>query len=199
MQPRPDREGYLDYKAKVENGNFPLEQRAELECEKYPDAPSTALACYYNLHHVEKDIVRNLQTDAHQVIKETAPRLQHIRHEAARQEVSGKIGKLAQSWYAAKSAAHQAHIQSRDSSLKNGIAKRQAEHPGESAGEAWYWAKLDIETRHRDALKQHDRKLHEGIDNWIEGARAAEAKSLAAQVVARSQGRGHSNDNDREP
>jgi hypothetical protein len=198
VPPKPDREGYLDYKAKVEKGDLALQQRAELDCEKNPDSWSTALACYYNLHLTEKNIVKSLQNRDHDVIRETAPRLKHIRHPAVRQEVSIGIEKLAKSWDAAKFGFHKEHIEQLDSGLKVGIAKRQAKNPAETRSQSWFWVKLDAENRHLGRLETYDKKLHEAIDNWVEGARRAEAKSLAAQVIARSSQREHGNDNDRE-
>jgi hypothetical protein len=198
MPPEPDREGYLDYKAKVEKGDSALQQRAELDCEKNPDTLSTALACYYNLHLTEKNIVKSLQKRDQDVIRESASRIKHIRHPAVRQEVSSGIEKLAKSWDAAKFGNHQEHIERHDSSIKKAIAKRQEQNPGESPGKSWVWAKLDVENRHLGRLEKYDKQLLEGIDNWIEGARRAEAKSLAAQVIARSRQRDHGNDNDRE-
>ena len=198
MPPKPDREGYLDYKAKVENGNVALEQRAELDCEKNPDTWSTALACYYNLHLTEKNIAQSLQKRDHDIIRETEPRLKHIRHAAVRKEVSGSLEKLAKSWDAAKFGSHDDHLKQCDTSLKKAIAERQTKNAGEPPGRSWFWAELDVESRHLGALKQYDKQLNEAVDLRIEGARAAEAKSLAAAVIARSRQRDHSNDNDRE-
>lgn len=198
MSAKPDREGYLDYKAKVEGGDLALQQRAELDCERSPDTWSTPLACYYNLHLIEKNIALNLQKRDDHVIREAAPRIKRIHHPAARQMVSDGIEKLAKAWDAAKIGSHQDHVEQRGSDFKNGIAKRQARSPGETESQSWFWAKLDAETSHLGRLQKYDSQLYKGVDDWIEGARRAEAKSLAAQVVARSREREHGNDNDRE-
>lgn len=183
--PRPDRDGYLDFKTAIENGNSELKSRAAAEFdqqrEQHPSRLTTTLACYMELEIIEELSRREDRYDANDIYHESEKRLAPVQERTIRQQAINRINRLLNVWDKDRSASWMNHIELYDYNLRRGIEKRQSENAGEKHSESWFHAKRDIDNRYlkfQMGLKAH---LDRAIDKTVYYARVKQAKALAEQ------------------
>jgi hypothetical protein len=184
--PKPDRDGYMDFKTSIENGNTDLQNRAVDEFnqqrEQHPDRLTTTLACYMDMHIIEKLKDRVHSDDPNEIARDSEKRLGFVRDRLIRQQGINRINRLLDVWAKGRDMWDMNHIERYEFDLKRGIEKRQSENPGETKGQSWFHARRGMENNYVNF--QISRKMHldRAIDKVVHYARVREARALAEQL-----------------
>jgi hypothetical protein len=184
----PDRDGYLDFKTSIENGNTELKSRAAAEFrqqrELHPDRLTTKLARYMDMHIIEELSDNLLRYDPNDIFHDGEKRLAFIRDRIIRQQATKRINRLLDAWDNDRSVSDMSHIELYEYDLRDAIEKRQSANPGEKQTQSWFHAKRDMDSRYLNfqmGLKAH---LDRAIDKVVEYARAREARAVLEQYEA---------------
>jgi hypothetical protein len=148
MEREPDRDGYRDFCNRVDSGDHELAQKAEIDSLA---GQRSALGLYDRMRKIEHAIERASNEDPGDIIhgyEMTAP-LQKLSSNRVRMEALGRMQDAAASWDAARRREMTDHREfHRGNDLRYALAERRAEHPRETEGQAWFKAKLEVESAH---------------------------------------------------
>lgn len=140
---RPDREGYLDYRTRLENGDLELAARAATEWHDKRER-SSASGQYFNLHFIEQAIERHQHENPDLLVQQYVQQLAGLT-EATRCEARAAMEKAAQSWSTERFRLHIDYLEVCEDGFEEEIAGRRTEHPDETEAEAWFQAKLSAD------------------------------------------------------
>jgi hypothetical protein len=184
----PDREGYLDFKRRVEDGDIMLDRRAGYEWEKDPFDFQEPSAWYYVLRLTEQFQTRHRIADdkREDSIRDAERRMALVSDATVRKQGYARIRERVDAWAEEREQLRRDHLETRERSIGERIATRQAAHPGERESESWFWAKYDTEQEHLGHLLEIGNKLRREMEGIAEVAR--EQESLAAPGEAESPG-----------
>ena len=147
---RPDREGYLDFKLAIENGNEELKNRAERKFsedrDKGADQRST-LSWYYDLWFAEEHLEPYALGDElrEKMFRDADERTGQINDPEIRARTWAAAKERIEVWDDKRFQQSCNHIETCEWSIKKKAAKRQAENPNEREAESWFWAKFRTE------------------------------------------------------
>jgi len=179
---RPDREGYLDFKLALENGDEVLKNRAASEYSRDKDSGQrTALAWYYDLWLAEEQQVPDALSDQRResIIRDAKERLALINDPAVREETAARIKDRIEEWDGERFLSCGFYRETCEERIRDRIGQRQARDPDEREAESWFVAKFEIERGWVTYLADLEGDLNAGITHALEEARERDAKALA--------------------
>lgn len=172
----PDREGYLDYRTRLENGDLEIGARAAAEWHDKRER-SSAPGQYFNLHFIEQAIERHQHENPDLLVQQFAQQLAGLR-EATRREARAAMDKAAQSWSTERFRLHIDYLEVCEDGFEEEIASRRTGHPDETEAEAWFQAKLSIDEPYLSHLFRRsadlERKLQAIAEQALEKDRTPE-------------------------
>lgn len=170
--PKPDREGYLDFKLAVDEGDFALHLRAAQEWQKDPVRPQTTLAHYFQLLANERKLDSLFIGREHedQLVGFSEDLLEEIRDDAVRQKARENVSKRLTYWWIGRFRASVDFLVAHESEIRAEVAMRQRSNPGETEAQSWFWAKLANESDHIDYLYGLRMKAERDIKHILDAA-----------------------------
>jgi hypothetical protein len=185
---KPDRDGYLDFKNSIANGNDELQNRAldefNAQREQHPGRLTTTLAHYMDMYIVEKLDEQEHGRDPEKIAREAEKKISAVHYRDIRQKAVNRINRLINVWDKDRDLSSMSFIVMYDFQLGKGIAERQKEHPDETHGQSWFQVRRDMESRYVDYRIGMKTKLDSAIDKVAHYARVNDAKALAEQYEA---------------
>jgi hypothetical protein len=171
---KPDREGYLDFKLAVENGDETLQGRAAREWKEDPHSPKTVSAWYFDLLSAETLTLDRALSPHHRedIAGDAGRRAVLISDPGIREQATKEIAKRIESWDGERRLSRFDFLEDYEWKIKEGVAKRQAENPGEREAESWFWAKHGAEHDYLGYLHRIEDEVKGEIKKIIGDARA---------------------------
>jgi len=184
--PKPDRDGYMDFKTSIENGNTDLQNRAVDEFnrqrEQHPSRLTTTLACYMDMQIIEKLELLVHRENSDEIARDSEKRLGFVRDRLIRQQAIKRINRLLDVWEKGRDLSYMDYIEIYEHKLERAIEKRQTENPAETMGQSWFHAKRSVENNYVNFEISRKKHLDRAIDKVVHYARVREARALSEQL-----------------
>ena len=187
---RPDREGYLDFKLAVENGDVMLQHRAALEWRLDPKNLRTPHAWYFDLFCAETSSREDRMSKIRQenIIHDSAQRVGRIENPDVRLPTAARIKDRIGAWNNERFQSGYAHLKTCGWRITERVTERQTANPHERESESWFWAKYRTEQDLLGYLIEIERDLKGEINKIIEAAREQDRLEMAGETTSPSVG-----------
>ncbi len=169
---RPDREGYLDFKLAVENGDMMLQHRAALDWRLDPVNLRTPHAWYFDLFCAETSAREDRMSKIRQenIIHDAAQRVGRIDNSDVRLATAARIKERIEAWNYERFQSGRAHLKTCGWRIREHVAERQTANPRERESESWFWAKFRTEQHFLGYLIEIECDLKGEINKIIEAS-----------------------------
>ena len=189
---KPDREGYLDFKLRVEQGDLALQIRAGQDWHNDPDNPQAPLARYFELFATERhlDDMYDSREREDRLAREAQTQLARIRNDALRENTAEHVARRIEYWSAERFRESCNFLEVHESGVRRRAKERQAAHPGETEGQSWFVAKkkgVDVHLDYAHVLENSARRdITSIIDAAVERDRREPAHEDASPDIQRN-------------
>ena len=182
----PDRQGFLEFREAIKNGDKTLLRRAELERQKDGEYPQKTLSHYYEALRAEAliDIKARSQDHRDQLVRNAEQRLAKIEDQAIRQRASRAVAERVEAWDNDRRQSHDRFVEMRDAKINGAVTRRQAhdhEDLPERVSESWFWAKCEIDGNYLAELETSQSAMQVDISQVIHDAHERDLKALEEQ------------------
>jgi hypothetical protein len=179
---RANREGYLEFKLRIEQGDVKLHSRAAQEWHDDPDHPQTTRARYFQLFAAERRLDSMfLGTERERLVtREADQQLLRIRSEALRRATATHVASRMEYWRVGRFRETCNYLEVHETDVKERALQRQSANPGESEAESWFHAKQEAVDAHLHQLCMLEKKARRDIQRIIETA-VTRDRSASAQ------------------
>src|SRR5690349_4886769 len=167
---RANREGYLDFKLRIEQGDVKLHSRAAQECD--PDHPQSALESYFQLFAAERRLDSLLCSTERErlVAREADQQMLRIRSEVLRQATAKHVASRMEYWRVGRFRETCNYLEVHEKDVKDRALQRQAANPCESEPQSWFHAKQEAVDAHLHQLHMLEKKARRDIQRIVEAA-----------------------------
>ncbi len=183
QEERANREGYLDFKLHIEQGDVKLHSGAAQEWQDDPDHPQTARARYCQLFAAERRLDSLFCSTERErlVAREADQQNLRIRSEVLRQETAKHVASRMEYWRVGRFRETCNYLEVHEKDVKDRALQRQAANPRESDAESWFHAKQQAVDAHLHQLCILEEKARRDIQRIIETAVMRERSALAQE------------------
>lgn len=178
---KSDREGYLDFKLRVEQGDLALRLRAGQDWHNNPDNPQAPLAQYFDLFSAERhlDSMYHDRDRLDRLAREAENQLVKIRNDTRRQKTAEHVASRIEYWSVARFRDSCNFLEIHEWDVRARAKERQAAHPGETEGQSWFAAKKEAIDVHLDHVHVLENRARRDITRIIDAAVERDRRELA--------------------
>jgi hypothetical protein len=170
MERSPDRDGYLEFRNAVNNGNEELLDRAREDWERGDGLARTGPGCYYELLCQERRLEDHKHGDARALDAHMQEHVKEVGNPQLQQELSKNVRQRILEWDSQRRELLFRREIRNTVELAGETKERQAENPNEPENESWFWAKLAVDNRDEVQLIKCEQQLHRDIDRMFDAA-----------------------------
>jgi hypothetical protein len=183
QEERANREGYLEFKLRIEQGDVKLHSCAAQEWHDDPDHPQTTRARYFQLFAAERRLDSLFcSTERERLVgREADQQMLRLRSEALRQATGTHVASRMEYWRVGRFRETCNYLEVHEGDVKDRALQREAAHPGESEPQSWFHAKQEAVDAHLDRLCLLEKKARRDIQRIIEAAVTRERRAPARE------------------
>lgn len=169
---KPDGEGYLDFKLRIEEGDLALHLRAAQDWHNDPDNPQATLARYFELFAAERHLENMYHSPEREdrLAREAETQLARIQNPALRQKTGEHIASRIEYWWEGRFRDSCNFLEVHESDVRWRAKERQAANPGETEGQSWFLAKNKAVDMHLDDVHALENSARRDITRIIDAA-----------------------------
>jgi hypothetical protein len=173
---KPDREGYLNFKVKVEQGDLALRLRAGQDWHNDSDNPQTPLASYFELFCDERrlDAMYNSPERKEQVARNAATQLLRIRNDALLQKTAKDVAARIERWEQERFDQSCNFLEVHEWGVRRRAEQWQAAHPDATESQSWFAGKTEAIEAHLNHAHVLENTAVSDVQKIIEAAVARE-------------------------
>lgn len=187
QEERANREGYLDFKLRIEQGDVKLPSRASQVRHGDPEHPQTTRARYFHLFAAERHLDSMFcNTERERLVtREAELHMLRIRNESLRQATAKHVASRLEYWRVGRFRETCNYLDVHEGDIKDRALRRRAANPGETEPESWFHAKQEAVDAHIDRLYLLENNARRDIQRIVEAAVAREhlARAYEEQTI----------------